>query len=114
MAGVSSFIEGLRECGLEPSIQGGVVTFAVEPAEGALAGRSVKAGVDTNELGAWPAVPPHWIHLPNEVHFARTNSQPSELSGWTKHSRGTTGWGDAAHPAQAYLAHIRSVVGEAA
>src|SRR5206468_67593 len=104
----------LRECGLEPVIRDGVVTFAVEPVDGALAGRLVEAGVSTDELSAWPAVPPHWVHLPSEVRFARSNTQPSELPGWTKHSRGTNGWGDAIHPAQAYVAHVRAVVGDVA
>lgn len=112
MSGAEGFVAGLRECGLEALIRNGVVTFAVEPVGGVLAGQAVEAGVSTNELGAWPAVPPHWVHLPSEVRFARSNTQPSELSGWTKHSRGTNGWGDAAHPAQAYLGHVRAVLGD--
>jgi hypothetical protein len=114
MSGVEGFLAGLRECGLDPVIRSGVVTFTVDPADGALVGQAVEAGVSTDELGAWPAVPPHWVHLPNVVRFGRSNTQPSELPGWTKHSRGTNGWGDAAHPSQAYLAHVRAVVGDAA
>jgi hypothetical protein len=114
MSGVDGFVAGLRDCGVTTVIQDGVVVFSVEPVDGVMVGQIVSAGVSTNELTAWPAVPPHWVHLPNAVRFARSNPQPSELPGWTKHSRGTNGWGDAAHPAQAYLAHVRAVVGEAA
>lgn len=112
-AGVDGFIAGLFECGIEASVRHGVATFAVAAVDGAFAGRSVEVGVGVDELGAWPAVPPHWIHLPSDVQFARSNTEPSGVPGWLKHSRGTAAWGDAARPAQAYLAHLRSVIGEA-
>jgi hypothetical protein len=113
LAGLDGFISGLRECGIEASVQHGVVTFEVAPVDGAFAGRHVAVGVSIDELGAWPAIPPHWVHLPPEVGFVRTNTQASEVPGWVKHSRGTNTWGDAAHPSQAYVAHLRAVVGDA-
>jgi hypothetical protein len=112
--GVDGFISGLRECGIETSIRHGVVTFIVAAVDGALAGQAVEVGVSVDELGAWPAVPPHWVHLPPDVRFTRSNTQASELPGWVKHSRGANAWGDAGHPPQAYVAHLRAVVGEAA
>lgn len=112
--GVEGFVAGLRECGIEAVVRHGVVTFPVAPLDGALAGQAVEVGVGVDELGAWPAVPPHWIHLPPEVCFARSNTQPSDIPGWVKHSRGANAWGDAAHAPQAYVAHLRAVVGEAA
>lgn len=111
--GVDGFIAGLRRCGLEPAVEHGVVTFAVEPVDGAHAGKPVSTGVGTEELGPWPAVPPHWVHLPNEIRFSRSSTQASSVPGWTKHSRQIAGWGNAAEPAQAWLAHVRSVVGAA-
>jgi len=114
IAGVDGFISGLREWGIEATVRHGVVTFVVAAIDGAFAGRPVEVGVSVDELGAWPAVPPHWVHLPSDVGFVRSNTQASEVPGWVKHSRGTTAWGDAAHPPQAYVAHLRAVVGEAA
>jgi hypothetical protein len=110
---VDGFIAGLAECGVTAIVQHAVVTFPVTPVAGAHAGLEVEAGVGTDELGGWSAVPPHWIHLPDAVQFAVTNTGPSTIPGWIKHSRGTNNWGDAAHAAQAYLAHVRAVIGEA-
>jgi hypothetical protein len=113
-AGADGFMAGLRRCGLDPSQQDGVITFAVEACQGALAGQQVRTGVNVNELGAWPAVPPHWLHFPVEVTLPRTNIDPNEtLPGWRRHSRQIVGWGDAAEPAQAWMAHVRSVLAEA-
>lgn len=111
--GVEAFIAGLRRCGQEPTVEAGVVTFVVEPLAGAHAGAIVTTGVSANELVTWPAVPPHWIHLPGNVTFPRSNTQPSPIPGWLKHSRQISGWGNAAEPAQAWISHARAVVGEA-
>jgi hypothetical protein len=110
--GVDGFMAGLRRCGLEPTVEAGVVTFNVQPLTGAHAATSVTTGVGTDELSGWPAIPPHWVHLPSSITFARSNTQPSPLSGWLKHSRQIPRWGDAAEPAQAWIAHVRAVLGE--
>ena len=112
--GVDAFIKGLRECGVAPTTRHGVVVFSVDVVGGALDGSVIETGVSATELHAWPAVPPHWVHLPGDVRFAHSNTQPSEVPGWTKHSRGMAAWGDAKAPAQAYLAHVRGVLSEAA
>ncbi len=113
MTGVDGFIAGLHECGVEATVRHGVVILTVDAADGPLVGTPPEVGVSADELGAWPAVPPHWVHLPPQVKFASSNTQPSEVPGWLKHSRGTNGWGDAVHPAQAYIAHLRAVIGDA-
>ena len=70
--------------------------------------------VGIDELASWPALPAHWVHLPNVITFLHTNACAQQtLSGWTRHSRQIVGWGDATEPAQAWLAHVRSVIGEA-
>src|SRR5690349_8280664 len=99
--GVDGFIAGLRVCGTDAALDSGIVVFAV-----VAAGRSgpltTLTGVAAAELTAWPAVPPHWIHLPVAVQFTSTNINPAEtLSGWVRHSREIRGWGDAEEPAQA-------------
>lgn len=111
--GLEGFIAGLRRWGLEPVVEAGVVTFPVEPICGSRAGRLVDTGVSVEELSTWPAVPPHWIHFPSDVGFPRSNTQSSSKPGWTKHSRQINAWGNAAEPAQAWLAHARTVAGEA-
>jgi len=109
--GVEGFLAGLRRCGLDPVTKSGVVTFDVTPCHGALAGQRVQSGVAVAELAMWPAAPPHWIHLPAVIHLSPTNINTEEtLAGWVRHSRQVTGWGDAAEPAQAWLAHVRSVL----
>jgi hypothetical protein len=111
--GIDGFIAGLRRCGQEPTIEAGVVTFTVEPLSGAHACKSVATGVGTEELSGWPAIPPHWVHLPANITFARSNTQASPIAGWLKHSRQIAAWGNAAEPAQAWISHVRAVLGEA-
>lgn len=112
-AGVEGFIAGLSDCGITAAVQHDVVTFTVTPIGGAHAGLIIEVGVSVDELGGWPAVPPHWVHLPATITFTATNSRPSTVPGWHMHSRGTANWGNAAHPGQAYLAHLRAVIGDA-
>jgi hypothetical protein len=113
-AGARAFIAGLAECGIDATASADLVTLQVTPLYGSRAGEPTPVGVALDELTAWPAVPPHWIHLPDEVTFAHTNAQASTATGWKKHSRQANAWGNAEHPAQAYLGHLRSVLGEAA
>lgn len=113
MAGAGGFTAGLREGSLEPVVQHGVVQFQAVPVTGAFAAATVDCGVAVEDLAGWPTVPPHWLHLPSAVRFARTNSRPSPLPGWLRHSRPPAGWGNDASPVQAYLAHVRGILGEA-
>jgi hypothetical protein len=111
--GLDGFLASLRRCGVDAEVEAGVVAFAVEPLAGPQAGRAVPTGVGVDELGVWPAVPPHWVHFPDDVRFSTNNTQASSRVGWTKHSRNIQRWGNAAEPAQAWLAHARTVAGEA-
>jgi hypothetical protein len=111
--GLDGFLTGLRHCGVEAVVEAGVVAFLLEPLAGARAGTSVSSGVGVEELGTWPAVPPHWVHFPADVQFARSNTQPSSRPGWMRHSRQIQRWGNAAEPGQAWLAHVRAVAEEA-
>lgn len=111
--GEAGFLAGLRRCGLDPAVRNGVAVFTVEPVGGAAAGTIVESGVAVEELFAWPATPPHWVHFPAAIRFASTNAADSEISGWRKHSRDIRGWGNASEPAQAWVAHVRAVLEEA-
>lgn len=108
---VADFLAGLQRCGTSPVIQGKIVTFTVEAASGPRAGRSTRTGVNIDELTMWPIAPPHWLHFPADVTFTQTNADPNDtLPGWVRHSRQIVGWGDADEPAQAWIAHVRSVL----
>lgn len=111
--GADGFIAGLRDSGLDPATQNEIVRFHAVPVTGPLAGTAVECGVAIDELRSWPTVPPHWLHLPETIRFPRTNISPSPLFGWVRHSRPPAGWGNDASAAQAYLAHVRGILGEA-
>ena len=108
-----SFTAELLRLGAEPERRGGLVVYRIEPVTGRMAGEIVETAVEVVELAAWPIAPPHWVHLPASVAFARTNAGPSPLTGWLRHSRQIAGWGGDPDPTQAWLAHVRAVVGEA-
>lgn len=105
-----SFLRGLAACGCPASVHGELIVFDVTPILGRYAGQAVATGVLTKELAAWSGVPPHWVHFPDQIQVAPTNSRPSPLAGWTMHSRNLPGWGDAEVPEQAWLAHVRSML----
>lgn len=114
MTGRDGFVVALREEGLEPTETDGVVTFTVVPVTGTLSGKAVSCGVAAEELSSWPTVPPHWLHVESSIRFPQTNAQPSPVPGWSRHSRPASGWGNDEVKIRAYLAHARSVLGEAA
>jgi hypothetical protein len=110
---VAAFVAGLHRLQTEPEVRDGLVVYRVEPVEGSHAGVPVETAVEVAELSGWPMVPPHWIHLPSGVTLPATNSQPSVLPGWLRHSRQVRGWGGDADPQRAWVAHIRGVLGTA-
>lgn len=113
-AGVGGYIASMTALGHAPERIGDVVVVPVEAVGGGRHGQTVRVGVSADELVTWPATPPHWIHLPAEITFTRTNpNTDATLPGWVRHSRQVAHWGDAAHPAAAWLAQLRSVLAEA-
>lgn len=111
--GVEAFVAALEAFGAEPVIESALVTYAVTPVSGAMAGRVVRTGVNLDEVAPWPTAPPHWIHLPASLAFALTNAGGSPKDGWVSHSRDIPAWGTAQLPAAAWLAHVRGVLGSA-
>lgn len=113
--GVARFIADLEEEGLRPSRCGNAITYVILPAAGRFAGTEVATGVSASEVQAWPMVPPHWIHLPDEVTFAHTNTDTTDCAqGWRRHSRDTGAWNLTRKPIHVWLAHVRGVLGQAA
>lgn len=111
--GLEGFVGDLEARGIPVTREAGVVSWPVVVAAGQLAGTEIHVGVAEAELQRWPATVPHWIHLPSDLKFARTNPRGSSRSGWTKHSRNCQGWGHSPKPVRVLLAHIQAVVGDA-
>lgn len=111
--GVEAFVAALEAFGAGAVVDSGLVLYTVVPVTGALAGKAVRTGVPLDEVRPWPTMPPHWIHLPAEITFPATNAGGSPKPGWVSHSREIKGWGTAASPAAAWLAHVRGVLGGA-
>ena len=111
-SGERGFTDAMVQLGLAPTAEAGLVICCFTPVEGARAGESIEVGVSVDELAPWPQAPPHWIHLGSDIHFPRTNSQPSSKQGWLMHSRNVAGWGDA-EPAAGWTSHLQAVLGEA-
>jgi hypothetical protein len=112
--GVDGFIADLRDFGIEATLEAGVVTYEVEAIAGARAGQRVRTGVGVDELQSWPAASPHWLHFPVEVLFPAMNVDAgATLPGWVRHSWDNSFWTMTVHPAQAWLAWIRAVIGKA-
>ncbi|MCO7238192.1 MULTISPECIES: hypothetical protein [unclassified Aeromicrobium] len=112
--GADGFVADLHREGLRPERDGDVVYYDLVPVAGAFAGQTVRTGVTVAELAGWPAAPPHWVHLKDDVEFAATNADGQYCPpGWRRHSRDTGQW-DTDRPAiHVWLAHVRGVLGEA-
>ena len=110
---IGVFTAGLDSLGAAPGRRGPLVVYRVDVLAGQHAGRVIETAVEAAELASWPVAPPHWIHLPAMMTFARTNCQPSPITGWLRHSRQITGWGTDPDPARAWLAHVRGVLAQA-
>lgn len=114
-ASVLTFIADLAEHGVEGQVQGPAVVYSVMAVAGGRAGQSVPTGVSINELTAWPAVPPHWVHFPMSVAFAHSNTDSTDcLEGWQRHSRDIGNWSPNRPPILNWLAHVRGVAAGAA
>ena len=110
--GIQAFLDEMDEFGLFPRAEAGLVICCFTPIDGFRAGSQVEVGVSDDELHSWPQMPPHWIHLPNDIEFVHTNAEPSPKEGWLKHSRDCPGWGDSP-PSRCWIAHVQYVLGEA-
>ncbi|OJV93452.1 MAG: hypothetical protein BGO47_05815 [Microbacterium sp. 67-17] len=78
---------------------------------GAFAGKTITTGVSISEVQSWPAVPPHWIHLPMEVQFTQTNMDDTDCApGYKRHSRDYSYTDTSIHPARAWLSHVRGFI----
>ena len=112
--GVARFIADLEEEGHKPTRCGDAVRYTVVPAAGRYAGQEVETGVSVSELQGWPTVPPHWIHLPDEVNFTHTNTdtptaRPAGGATPAKPARGRM----TRKPILIWISHVRGMLGQA-
>lgn len=104
----------LAEGGHEPTRHGDVIRYFVVPLTGRFAGKTIETGISVSEIQSWPTVPPHWIHLAEDVQFAATNTDTTDCPpGWRRHSRDTGPWTMDRNPILVWIAHVRGVIGQA-
>lgn len=105
------FIDDMTAAGAPARADGPRILYSVPAVNGALVGQMVTTGVSMSEVQSWPAVPPHWIHLPESVQFAETNMDDTDcLPGWKRHSRDYAYTDMSIPPARAWLGHVRGFV----
>lgn len=105
------FIYDMTTAGAPARADGPRILYEVIPVNGALAGQAVATGVSISEVQSWPAVPPHWVHLPDSVRFEQTNIDSTDCApGFVRHSRDFNYTDTSIHPARAWLSHVRGFV----
>lgn len=88
--------------------------YTVIAVAGTHAGQEIPTGVNVDELQGWPVAPPHWVHLPEQITFTRTNIDRSTCApGTVRHSRQVLDWNTPTDPMQTWLAHMQWVLKEA-
>lgn len=112
--GVAGFVADLAGRGVPAEIQGDFVLYAVRAPGGAHGGKTVKTAVAVKELDAWPAMPPHWVQFPREIVLESPHPDQSDTApGYIRHSRAFGAWEQVQDAGQAWLAHVRFVLGTA-
>jgi hypothetical protein len=112
--GTVGFIADLAARGVPAEVGGGYVVYSVRAPGGPHAGKTVQSAVSVNELGAWPAIPPHWVQFPREITLVTPNPDQSDTApGYIRHSRAFEAWEQVTDHGQAWLAHARFVLGTA-
>ena len=110
-AAAQQFIDDMTAAGAPAHADGPRIIYTVPAVNGALVGQVVPTGVSMSEVQSWPAVPPHWIHLPESVQFKETNMDDTDcLPGWKRHSRDYSYTDMSTPPARAWLGHVRGFV----
>lgn len=105
------FIKDMTAAGAPARADGPRILYDIIPVNGAFAGQIVSTGVSLSEVQSWPAVPPHWIHLPDSVRFAQTNVDNTDCEpGFVRHSRDYNYTDTSIAPARAWLSHVRGFV----
>ncbi len=105
------FIADMTAAGAPAHADGPRILYDIVAFGGACAGQTITTGVSISEVQSWPAVPPHWIHLPVALRFAETNMDDTDCApGYKRHSRDYSHADTSIHPARAWLSHVRGFV----
>lgn len=105
------FIADMTAAGAPARADGPRILYDIVAFGGSLAGQTITTGVSISEVQSWPAVPPHWIHLPASIQFAETNVDDADCApGYKRHSRDYSYTDTSIHPARAWLSHVRGFV----
>ncbi|APZ35590.1 hypothetical protein BOH66_16150 [Microbacterium aurum] len=105
------FIDDMTAAGAPARADGPRILYEVTPVGGALAGQVVTTGVSISEVQSWPAVPPHWVHLPETILFEQTNMDSTDCApGFVRHSREYNYTDMSVPPARAWLSHVRGFI----
>lgn len=107
------FIADLASLGVRVEVEENLVVFEVAISGGPLDGTTTEVAVEAKELGGWPLVHPHWLHLPSKLRFQTTNARPSTKLGWTRHSRAQATPSSTKRSGADWLAHVRGILREA-
>lgn len=108
---VQQFIADMTAAGAPARPDGPRILYDIVVVGGAHAGQTITTGVSISEVQSWPAVPPHWIHLPTYVRFAETNVDDIDCApGYKRHSREYNYTDTSIHPARAWLSHVRGFI----
>jgi hypothetical protein len=109
VAGVETFEFALRRLGLVAETHGPIVVVKVHVPVGPFAGSSVPTG--THPPPDFPRVPPHWLHLLENVTLPGGGKNASELgAGWAKWSRPHKRWHGGESAASQWLAQVRALL----
>ncbi|GAA1697379.1 hypothetical protein GCM10009808_13570 [Microbacterium sediminicola] len=105
------FIADMTAAGAPARADGPRILYDIVAVGGAHAGQTITTGVSIAEVQSWPAVPPHWIHLPGGIRFAETNMDDTDCApGYKRHSRDYSYNDTSIHPARAWLSHVRGFI----
>lgn len=91
MSGKDNFIEhllleGTAQSAIEETEEG-ILLFPID---------HTVTGVEIAELSDFPQNPPHWCHIPENIHVAdcyEPRNEPPVLPGYKKYSLSLNGWG---------------------
>jgi len=110
--GLQAFVDTVTVAGLQVEVRDPIVLVLVDVPLGRHAGAEIWVGADPPQ--EFPAIPPHWVHLPESIDLADGGKQASELgAGWAKWSRPHKRWVDCAAPGAQWLAHTRALLAQA-
>ncbi|GMA28889.1 hypothetical protein [Arenivirga flava] len=110
-AAAQQFVLDMTAAGAPARVDGPRIVYEVMSVNGSHVGQAVATGVSISEVESWPAVPPHWIHLPESIRFEQTNMDTTDCApGFVRHSRDFSYVDTSIPPARAWLSHVRGFV----